>query len=97
MFNRRGELLIEGVASFVILIIILVAATGMVFAAIHMNQKADEINAKTEANVDAVESALESSDTGGTSATFSINMGDATLTQDISVNEKGDLVYFKAR
>ena len=34
--NSKGELLIESMASFVILIIVIIAATGMIFAAINM-------------------------------------------------------------
>ncbi|MEA4923084.1 MAG: hypothetical protein VB031_06905 [Eubacteriaceae bacterium] len=89
--NKRGELLVEGLASFVILVIILATAAGLVFAGINMNKKADDINQKAEANAKIV-----SNDTGTKAGDgiMMITVDGKTISEGITVKDAGDMVYF---
>lgn len=89
--NRRGELLIESMASFVILIIILAAATGMIIAGINMNRSADD---KSAALGKAVESVEQFNTSDGQEGTMKVQFSDKTITENIAIKQQDNILYF---
>lgn len=92
--NKRGELLIEGVASFVILIIILGAAMGLVFGSVNMNKKADKVSYDTENNIKIVNN---DEGTDAKDGTMTITLNGTTVNEDIVTKEAGNFVYFVSK
>ncbi|MEG0662567.1 MAG: hypothetical protein RR472_04750, partial [Anaerovoracaceae bacterium] len=89
--NKSGELLIEGVLAFVILIIILGAATTILFTSTNMNRKAQTASANLEEAAKIIERG------GGTELAqgkMKISLPGKTIEQSISIKEAEALTYF---
>lgn len=90
--NSKGELLIESVISFLILIIIIVGVTVVVQTATKMNVKADENSIKMEEAINNIEVGKTSGTTQA--GVFEITISGEKFTKNIAISQEGDLVYF---
>lgn len=90
--NSKGELLIESMASFVILIIVIIAATGMIFAAINMNRNADAKSEQLGTAIKAVENGGKAESTNSGTMTMSFDGHD--FSKNITIKTQENIVYF---
>ena len=96
--HNRGETLVEAIVSFAVIALILVSVTGMVKAAIGMNNRASALSEQLEADCTRIESGVVAPDEelgeGKMRVTFDGNSGDA-LELVFRAYKLGMLAYFE--
>jgi len=89
--EKKGELLIESVVSFIIFIVVLAGVTAVVMTSVNMNKEAGTNAAKLEKEIKAAENDTV---TGGTGGIMTINIGGKKILQKIKIKKQESLVYF---
>ena len=92
--NKKGEILIESIVSFIIFIIVLIGVTAFVLSSVNMNKEADISNRDLENEIKAAEN--DTAPVTGT-GTMTIVFDGNTFYENINIKKQTAITYFSPK